>query len=65
MNTANDEVEDIITGSFNCMTQSKVGNIQIGAGTKLVKVNPYILETSDFDVSSATYTKSATPDFVP
>lgn len=51
--TDDNTVETLIEGSFYCMTQSKDGNIWIATGAKLIKVDPYTLQTTDVDVSQA------------
>jgi len=53
IDTNDDTVESLIEGSFNCMTQSKDGSIWIGAGEKLIKVNPFTLETTEIEISQA------------
>ena len=43
-----------LTGSFNTITQSKDGNVWIGAGAKLIKVNPLTFETEEISLSGTT-----------
>lgn len=52
INTTTDKLEKQIDGEYGCMTHGKDGNIWLGAGKKLIKLNPYTLETTEFDVTS-------------
>ncbi len=47
-----------ISGSFNTITQSKDGNIWIGAGTKLIKVNPVTFDTEEITLPSTSISGS-------
>ena len=40
INTRTDKLEKVIEGSYATLTQSKDGNVWIGAGSKLIKMNP-------------------------
>lgn len=54
ISTATNTVEKLIAGSYNCMTQSKDGNLWIGAGAKLIQLNPYTLETTEIALTGTT-----------
>lgn len=47
INTNTHQVEELIPGSFNTLTQSKDGSVWIAATSKLTRVNPYTLETTE------------------
>lgn len=53
INAQTDVVENVISGSYAMLTQSKDGNIWIGANNKLIKLNPYTLNTVEFDITTA------------
>ncbi|MDR1877591.1 MAG: DUF5074 domain-containing protein [Flavobacteriaceae bacterium] len=46
-------IQTIANTSVNTITQSKDGNVWIGAGSKLIKVNPLTLETEEITVSAS------------
>lgn len=58
IDTTKDNQENLIAGAFNCMTQSKDGNVWIGAGAKLIKVDPFTLETSEIALQGTTISGS-------
>lgn len=58
VNTSNDKIDSLLAGSFNCLTQSKDGNLWIGTGANLIKVNPYSMESETIDVSAASISGS-------
>lgn len=53
IDTETDKEEHLVAGSFNAMTQSKDGTIWIGAGSKLIQLNPFSLETKEIGINDA------------